>query len=46
MLFNTIYYYYYYFHHILDFCYGLMVHGCYYQVDVKLMYEYFFIITS
>jgi hypothetical protein len=22
------------FHHILDFYYGLMVHGCYYQIDV------------
>jgi hypothetical protein len=27
------------FHHILDFYYGLLVHGCYYQVDVELMYE-------
>jgi len=29
----------YFFHHILDFYYGLVVHGCYYQVDVELMYE-------
>ncbi len=29
----------YFFCHILDFYYGLMVHGCYYQVDVALMHE-------
>jgi hypothetical protein len=41
MIFITIYYYYC-FHHILDFYYGLVVHGCYYQVDVELYYHDFF----
>ncbi len=45
MIFITIYYYYC-FHHILDFYYGLVVHGCYYQVDVELYYHDFFFLAS